>query len=331
VRVLEFAQLFPGPYAGLVLSELGADVVKVEPPTGDPARAVPPFVEDSGGGAGAIFCALNRGKRSVAFDVKDPEARPAIERLIERSDVVLQNFTPGRAERVGVGEEAVRALRPDVVYVDISGYGPDGPYARKNAYDLVMQGETGLLAVTGTPAHPARVGISVCDIGAGSGYLGERLHRQHGESIRYIRVEPAARITDVFPPRPWETVLRSRCPGLPLPDESVDVVLSSLVLHHVPDETLGSFLRESRDLSARIVIHHDLVRSSIAYGLTWLLTRLITNSFVAQSDGPLSVRRSRTPEEWEEFLRRKKLTAYRIETQFPWRINLRREKETTTE
>jgi crotonobetainyl-CoA:carnitine CoA-transferase CaiB-like acyl-CoA transferase len=111
---------------------------------------------------------VNRGKRSVALDLKDAGTRPVVERLVERSDVVLVNYTPGWAERVGLGEEAVRALRPDVVYVEISGYGPDGPYAGKNAYDLVMQGETGLLAVTGTPEAPARVGISVCDVGAAS-------------------------------------------------------------------------------------------------------------------------------------------------------------------
>ncbi|HWM14701.1 MAG TPA: CoA transferase, partial [Gaiellaceae bacterium] len=111
---------------------------------------------------------VNRGKRSVALDLKHAGARPVVERLVERSDVVLVNYTPGWAERVGVGEEAVRALRPDVVYVEISGYGPDGPYAAKNAYDLVMQGETGLLAVTGTPEAPVRVGISVCDVGAAS-------------------------------------------------------------------------------------------------------------------------------------------------------------------
>jgi crotonobetainyl-CoA:carnitine CoA-transferase CaiB-like acyl-CoA transferase len=104
----------------------------------------------------------------VTLDIKDPASRPALERLVAASDVVLVNFTPGWAERVGLGEEDVRALRPDVVYVEISGYGPDGPYARKNAYDLVMQGETGLISLTGTPGERARVGISVCDLGAGS-------------------------------------------------------------------------------------------------------------------------------------------------------------------
>ena len=165
IRVLAFENGLAGPLATRLLADLGADVIKVERPDGgDVTRAW----DTVAAGLSSGFVWVNRGKRSVALDVKDPEHRPAIERLIERSDVVLQNYTPGWADRVGLGEEAVRALRPDVVYVDISGYGPDGPYARKNAYDLVMQGETGLIAVTGSPAEPARVGISVCDVGAAS-------------------------------------------------------------------------------------------------------------------------------------------------------------------
>ena len=165
IRVLAFENGLAGPLATRLLADLGADVIKVERPDGgDVTRAW----DTVAAGLSSGFVWVNRGKRSVALDVKDPEHRPAIERLIERSDVVLQNYTPGWADRVGLGEEAVRALRPDVVYVDISGYGPDGPYARKNAYDLVMQGETGLIAVTGSPSEPARVGISVCDVGAAS-------------------------------------------------------------------------------------------------------------------------------------------------------------------
>lgn len=165
-RVLAFENGLAGPLATRLLADLGADVVKVERPDGgDVTRAW----DTIAAGLSSGFVWVNRGKRSVALDVKDPADRPAIERLVERSDVVLQNFTPGWAERVGLGEEAVRALRPDVVYVEISGYGPDGPYARRNAYDLVMQGEAGLISVTGTPEEPARVGVSVCDVGA-AGY-----------------------------------------------------------------------------------------------------------------------------------------------------------------
>jgi itaconate CoA-transferase len=164
-RVLAFENGLAGPLATRLLADLGADVIKAERPDGgDVTRGW----DTVASGLSSGFVWMNRGKRSVALDVKDPADRTAIERLIERSDVVLQNYTPGWADRVGLGEESVRKLRPDVVYVDISGYGPDGPYAKKNAYDLVMQGETGLIAVTGTPAEPARVGISACDVGAGS-------------------------------------------------------------------------------------------------------------------------------------------------------------------
>jgi crotonobetainyl-CoA:carnitine CoA-transferase CaiB-like acyl-CoA transferase len=164
-RVLAFENGLAGPLATRLLADLGAAVIKVERPgVGDVTRGW----DTVAAGLSSGFVWVNRGKRSVALDVKDPEHRPAIDRLIERSDVVLQNFTPGWAERVGLGEEAVRALRADVVYVDISGYGQDGPYAGKNAYDLVMQGEAGLISVTGTPAEPARVGVSVCDVGAAS-------------------------------------------------------------------------------------------------------------------------------------------------------------------
>jgi crotonobetainyl-CoA:carnitine CoA-transferase CaiB-like acyl-CoA transferase len=164
-RVLAFENGLAGPLATRLLADLGADVVKVERPDGgDVTRAW----DTVAAGLSSGFVWVNRGKRSVALDVKDPASRPAIEGLVERSDVFLQNFTPGWAERVDLGEQAVRALRPDVVYVDISGYGQDGPYARKNAYDLVMQGEAGLISVTGTPSEPARVGVSICDVGAAS-------------------------------------------------------------------------------------------------------------------------------------------------------------------
>jgi itaconate CoA-transferase len=164
-RVLAFENGLAGPLATRLLADLGADVIKVERPDGGDVTR---HWDTVAAGLSSGFVWVNRGKRSVALNVKDPDHRPALERLIERSDVVLQNYTPGWAERVGLGEDAVRALRPDVVYVDISGYGPDGPYATKNAYDLVMQGEAGLIAVTGAPHAPARVGVSVCDVGAAS-------------------------------------------------------------------------------------------------------------------------------------------------------------------
>ena len=164
-RVLAFENGLAGPLCTRLLADLGADVVKVERPDGgDVTREWDTLAR----GLSSGFVWMNRGKRSVALDVGAAEDRPALEALVRASDVVVQNATPGWAERVRLDEQALRALRPDIVQVEISGYGPDGPYARKNAYDLVMQGETGLISLTGSPEAPARVGISVCDVGAGS-------------------------------------------------------------------------------------------------------------------------------------------------------------------
>jgi itaconate CoA-transferase len=164
-RVLACENGLAGPLCSRLMADLGADVVKIERPhVGDVTRGW----DTLAGGLSSGFVWVNRGKRSVALDVKDPEARPALERLISESDVFLQNFTPGWAARVGLDEPSVRALRPDVIYTEITGYGPDGPYSERNAYDLVMQGETGLISITGSAEEPARVGISACDVGAGS-------------------------------------------------------------------------------------------------------------------------------------------------------------------
>lgn len=165
VRVVACETGLAGPLCTRLLADLGADVVKIEPPgRGDVTRGWDTIAR----GLSSGFVWVNRGKRSVALDVKDATARPALERLVAGTDVFLQNLTPGWAERFRLDERAVRALRPDVVYTDISGYGPDGPYAARNAYDLVVQGEAGLLSVTGTPEEPARVGVSVCDLATGA-------------------------------------------------------------------------------------------------------------------------------------------------------------------
>jgi itaconate CoA-transferase len=164
-RVLACENGLAGPLCSRLLADLGAEVVKVEQPEGgDVTRGWDTLAN----GLSSGFVWMNRGKRSVTLDVKDPASRPALGRLIAESDVFLQNFTPGWAARVELDEASVRAFRPDVVYTEITGYGPDGPYAERNAYDLVMQGEAGLISVTGTAAEPARVGISICDLGAGS-------------------------------------------------------------------------------------------------------------------------------------------------------------------
>ncbi|HVD65544.1 MAG TPA: CaiB/BaiF CoA-transferase family protein [Gaiellaceae bacterium] len=164
-RVLACEYGLAGPLCSRLLADLGAEVIKIERPgVGDVTRGWDSIARGESSG----FVWMNRGKRSVALDLKDEGSRPALEALIRSSDVFVQNFTPGWPAAHGVDEPAVRAIRPDVVYTEISGYGPDGPYAERNAYDLVVQGETGLISITGTPEEPARVGVSICDVGAGS-------------------------------------------------------------------------------------------------------------------------------------------------------------------
>ena len=164
-RVLACENGLAGPLCSRLLADLGADVVKLERPRGgDVTRGW----DTVAGGLSSGFVWMNRGKRSVALDVKDPASRPALEALVASSDVFLQNFTPGWAEGVGLDEPSVRALRRDIVYTEITGYGASGPYAARNAYDLVMQGEAGLASITGSPEQPARVGVSISDLGAGS-------------------------------------------------------------------------------------------------------------------------------------------------------------------
>ena len=164
-RVLACENGLAGPLCSRLLADLGADVVKVERPgSGDVTRGW----DTGAGGLSSGFVWMNRGKRSVALDLRTPAARDALRCLVERSDVFFQNFSAGWAARMGVDEPSVRAIRADIVYAEITGYGTDGPFAQKNAYDLVVQGEAGLIAMTGTPEEPARIAIPVCDIGAGS-------------------------------------------------------------------------------------------------------------------------------------------------------------------
>ena len=143
VRVLEFAHLFPGPYAGLVLAELGAEVLKVESPLGDATRNLPPFVDE--GETGAVFCALNRSKKSVQLDLEDDEDVETYRALADRSDVVIDGYRPGVSEDLAVGFDTLAEDREDLVYVRISGFGPEGPMAGEPGHDLTYQAWAGTL------------------------------------------------------------------------------------------------------------------------------------------------------------------------------------------
>jgi itaconate CoA-transferase len=164
LTVVSLEQAVAAPFATRQLADLGARVIKVERPGGgDFARGY----DRSTLGQSSHFLWLNRGKESVELDVKDPGDRDLLGRLIGAADVFVQNLAPGAADRLGLSPSLLRADRPRLICCSISGYGPDGPYRAKKAYDLLVQCEAGLVAATGTPDSPARPGISVADIADG--------------------------------------------------------------------------------------------------------------------------------------------------------------------
>jgi crotonobetainyl-CoA:carnitine CoA-transferase CaiB-like acyl-CoA transferase len=166
VRVLDLSRILAGPYCSMMLADLGADVVKVERPGGgDPTRSWgPPFVE----GESTYFLSTNRGKRSICVDLADPEGIELVRTLAAQADVVLENFIPGGAERMGLGYAALRERRPSLVYCSIAGYPEDGPDASRPGFDFAIQGEGGVMSITGDPdGDPMKVGVAIADITAG--------------------------------------------------------------------------------------------------------------------------------------------------------------------
>ena len=164
LTVVALEQVIAGPFCTRQLAELGARVIKIERPgSGDAARGYDRTVK----GLSSHFVWVNRSKESLALDVKHSAARDILAKLVARADVFVQNLAPGAADRLGLGADVLRARHPRLIWCGISGYGPSGPYAEKKAYDLLVQCETGLLSVTGTPESPSKAGIPVADIAAG--------------------------------------------------------------------------------------------------------------------------------------------------------------------
>jgi itaconate CoA-transferase len=164
ITVVSLEQAVAAPFATRQLADLGARVIKIErPEAGDFARDYDRAVL----GQASYFVWLNRGKESVELDVKSSRGQRVLTALLERADVFVQNLAPGAAARLGLSADTLRARYPRLICCSVSGYGPDGPYAHKKAYDLLVQCEAGLLSVTGTPEVPAKAGISVADIAAG--------------------------------------------------------------------------------------------------------------------------------------------------------------------
>ena len=165
IKVLELSRVLAGPWCGMTLADLGADVIKLEPLEGDDTRGYgPPFRGD----ISAYFASCNRGKRSIAIDLRHPEAKPLLEALIREADVLVENFRTGAAESLGIGYAHARSLNPRLIWCAISGYGRSGPDAQRPGYDFVIQAESGLMSITG-PADgaPSKVGVASVDLATG--------------------------------------------------------------------------------------------------------------------------------------------------------------------
>ncbi len=193
IRVVAIEQAAAAPFCSRQLADLGADVIKVERPDGgDFARGYDGALR----GISSYFAWLNRGKRSIVLNLKESADLELCRKLILRSDVFIHNLAPGKVERLGFGYDSLRERHPALVWCGISGYGPEGPYRDRKAYDLLIQAESGVVSVTGTPEVPSKVGISMADIAAGmygySSILAALLQRQrtgHGERIDISMLE----------------------------------------------------------------------------------------------------------------------------------------------
>ncbi len=166
VSVVDFSQILAGPFCTMLLADMGADVIKVERPNGgdDTRRFGPPFIN----GEGAAFLTLNRNKRSIVLDMKNDQGVEIAKKLAADADVLVQNFRPGVLERLGLGYEAVKAINAAMVYCTISGFGVTGPYKAKGGFDLVAQGMSGLMSITGFPGSPpAKIGVPITDLNTG--------------------------------------------------------------------------------------------------------------------------------------------------------------------
>ena len=165
ITVLEFSRVLAGPWCGMMLADLGAEVTKVEDFGGDDTRGLGPPFKD---GLSAYFACCNRNKRSIALDLRNPASRPLVEALVRSADVVIENYRTGTAEALGLGHEALAAINPRLVYCSISGYGREGPGAQRPGYDFVVQAEAGLMSITGpADGEPSKVGVAVADLATG--------------------------------------------------------------------------------------------------------------------------------------------------------------------
>jgi formyl-CoA transferase len=215
VRVLDVTQFMAGPYCSTILADLGADVIKIEPPSGDSTRQM----VGASGSESPSFNAVNRGKRSLIVNLKLPDGQQLFKRLAQSSDILIENYRPGVMRAFGLGYETLAALNPRLIYASISGYGQTGPDRAKGGFDLIAQGVSGIMSVTGEPGRPpVKAGIPLTDLGAAlfavAGVLAALHHRTATDVGQYIDtslVEAGIALSV------WEATEYFSGPGVPAP------------------------------------------------------------------------------------------------------------------
>jgi len=255
VKVLELAQIMAGPTCGMLLADLGADVIKVEKlPGGDDTRAMD---RPSVNGESAAFMAMNRNKRGMALNLKLPAAQQALKRMVAQVDVLTENYRKGTMEKLGIGYETLKSVNPALIYCSISGYGRTGPYADKGGFDLVAQGMSGLMAITGEPGRPpVKAGSPICDINAGmlaalgivSAYV-HRLKTGTGQLVETSLFE--AGIQQTY----WQAALYFATGESPGPSGSAHVLSAPYQAFHAKDGwlTIGGANQSNWQRLARVL------------------------------------------------------------------------------
>ncbi len=255
VKVLELAQIMAGPTCGMLLADLGADVIKVEKmPGGDDTRTMD---RPSVNGESAAFMAMNRNKRGMALNLKLPAAQSALKRMAAQVDVLTENYRMGTMEKLGLGYEALRALNPALIYCSISGYGRSGPYADKGGFDLVAQGMSGLMAITGEPGRPpVKSGNPICDINGGilaalgvvSAYV-HRLKTGEGQLVDTSLFE--AGIQQTY----WQAAIFFATGASPGPSGSAHILSAPYQAFHAKDGwlTIGGANQSNWERLARVL------------------------------------------------------------------------------
>ncbi len=206
VRVLDFTQVFAGPFGSYQLALFGADVVKIERPGGDDMRYGPPNKEWSDRGLGTGWMAINSNKRNIALDLTKPEAIAIVKRLAETADVVMENFRPGVMDKLGIGYEALSKVNPRIIYAAVSGFGQNGPERTTGAYDGKIQAMSGLMSITGSvESGPTRAGFAVCDAIGGmslafgvASALFQRTHTGKGQLVDVAMLDSALTFMSSF-------------------------------------------------------------------------------------------------------------------------------------